>query len=200
MTNDAGQPAMAGIITLSVSQKKYIEETVKRESPRLLGFIKKHVKRIEDAEDILQDVFYQFTQNIDEINYLDKTTSWLYTVARNRIIDLFRKKKAEPMSEIGTGGDEGEVLTIEDILPDLGHTPEEESLRSVIMDEIEEALYELPEEQRDAFVMNEIEGKTFKEISEHTGEPIATLISRKRYAVLYLRERLQNLFKEIFTP
>ena len=100
------------------------------------------------------------------------------------------------MSEIGAGGDEGEVLTIEDILPELGHTPEEESLRSVIMDEREEALDELPDEQRYAFVANEIEGRTFKEISEQTGDPVATLISRKRYAVLHSRQRLEDLYNE----
>src|SRR6266496_2930391 len=129
----AGLPAMAGTITLSVSQRNKIEETIKKEGPRLLGFIKKHVRRVEYAEDILQDVFFQFTQNIDEINYIDRASSWLFTVARNRIIDLFRKKKAEPMSEISFGGDEGEMITIEEILPSLGSSPEDDTIRPLIM-------------------------------------------------------------------
>ena len=187
----------AGSIILSVSQRNKIEETVKKEGPRLLGFIKKHVRRVEDAEDILQDVFFQFTQNIDEINYIDRASSWLFTVARNRIIDLFRKKKAEPMSELSMGGDEGEILTIEEILPSLGNSPEEEPIRALIMDKIEEVLDELPREQREAFVATEIEAKSFKELSSLTGEPVNTLISRKRYAVLYLREQLDSLYKEI---
>lgn len=187
----------AGSITLSVNQRNKIEETVKKEGPRLLGFIKKHVRRVEDAEDILQDVFFQFTQNIDEINYIDRASSWLFTVARNKIIDLFRKKKAEPMSELSIGGDEGEMLTIEEILPSLGNSPEEEPIRALIMDKIEETLDALPEEQREAFVATEIEGKSFKELSALTGVPVNTLISRKRYAVLFLREQLDSLYKEI---
>lgn len=188
----------ASVIQLNLSQKEQIERTVKKESGRLLNYIRKYVKRTEDAEDILQDVFYQFTQSFGEIQYLDRVTSWLYTVARNRITDVFRKKKPEPMSEISAGGDEGEMLTLEEIIPSLGLTPEDEALSRVIMDEIEEALDELPEAQREAFVLNEIEGFSFKEISEQTGEPVNTLISRKRYAVIYLRQRLERLFKEIY--
>lgn len=186
-----------GVIGLSLSQKNQIEETVRKESPRLLNYIKKYVRRIEDAEDILQDVFYQLTQNFDQITYIDRISSWLYTVAKNKITDLFRKKKAEPMSEIRFGGEEGEALTIEEIVPDLGNTPEDNALRTLIMDEIDEALDELPEEQRASFIMNEIEGKSFKEMSEETGVPLQTLISRKRYAVLYLREKLNVLFNDI---
>jgi RNA polymerase sigma factor (sigma-70 family) len=187
----------AGVIELSLSQKEQITSTVRKESGRLLNYIRKYVRRAEDAEDILQDVFYQFTQNIDEIKYIDRVSSWLFTVARNRITDMFRKKKAEPMSEFSAGGDEGEMLTLEDIVPSLGTSPENDALRRVIMDEIEEALDELPEEQKQAFVLNEMEGFSFKEISEQTGVQVNTLISRKRYAIMYLRDRLDNLYKEI---
>jgi RNA polymerase sigma factor (sigma-70 family) len=186
-----------GVIELSLSQKNQIEETVRKESPRLLNYIRKYVRRIEDAEDILQDVFYQLTQNIDQITYMDRISSWLFTVAKNKITDLFRKKKAEPMSEIHFAGEEGGAITIEEIIPDLGTSPEDNALRSLIMDEIEDGLDELPEEQRNAFLMNEIDGKSFREISDEMGVPIQTLISRKRYAVLYLRERLNELYKEI---
>lgn len=187
----------AAIIKLSLSDRKQIEETVKKESPRLFNFIRKYVSRIEDAEDILQDVFLQLTQNINEIQYFERVSSWLFTVARNKITDRFRKKKAEPMSEISTRLEDGEMLTIEEILPALGSSPEDEALRKVIMDEIEEALDELPSEQRETFIMNEIDGKSFREISEESGISINTLISRKRYAVLYMREKLKDLFKEI---
>lgn len=184
-------------IQLSLSQKKQIEDTIRRESPRLLGFIKKYVRRVEDAEDILQDVFYQFIRSFDDIQYIDRSASWLFTTARNRIIDVFRKKKAEPISEINVHSDDGDVLTLEDILPALGTSPEDNAMRKVIMDEIEEALSELPEEQREAFVQNEIEGRSFREISESTGISVNTWLSRKRYAVMYLRSRLEELFKEI---
>ncbi len=186
-----------GVIELSLSQKNQIEETVRKESPRLFNYIRKYVRRIEDAEDILQDVFYQLTQNIDQINYMDRISSWLFTVARNRITDLFRKKKAEPMSEISVSQEDGGSLTIEEMIPELGSSPEDYALRTVILDQIEEGLDELPEEQRNAFLMNQIDGKSFREISEETGVPIQTLISRKRYAVLYLRKKLDEFYKEI---
>ncbi len=185
------------IIQLSLSEKNKIEETISKEGPRLFNYIKKYVRRVEDAEDILQDVFYQLTENINDITYFDRASSWLFTVARNKITDLFRKKKAEPMSEISTTGGEDEFLTIEEIIPSLGNSPEDNIMRKVITDEIEAALDELPEEQSDAFIMNEIEGRSFKEISIETGVPVQTLISRKRYAVLYLRQRLEDLYKEI---
>lgn len=177
-----------------------VKKTVLKEQNRLFNFIKRSVGDIEDARDILQDVFYQFTASYDQIRSTGRATSWLYTVARNRIIDLFRKKKPIAMSEIKIAGqnpDNEEMLSIEDILPGLANLPDSEAYYNMLWDELENAIEELPEKQKDVFVMHEFEGKSFNEISEITGDPINTLISRKRYAVIYLRERLREFFKEI---
>jgi len=184
-------------IELNLASRITIEETVKKERNRLFNFIKRYVSNPDDAEDILQDVFYRLTTGIEEINSLDKITSWLYTVTRNRITDLFRKKKATPSSELSYQDDEGEKLLLEEILPDTGNTPEDDYMRMAIMDRIMDALDNLPEEQSEAFIMNEIEGLSFREMSESTGVPINTLISRKRYAVIYLKEELRDLFNEL---
>lgn len=184
-------------IELSLANRIRIEETIEKERNRLFNFIRRYVSNPDDAEDILQDVFYRLTTGIDEINSLDKITSWLYTVTRNRITDLFRKKKPIPSSEIPVSDDEGEKLLLEEILPNSGNTPEDDYMRMAIIDKIMDALDNLPEEQSEAFVLNEIEGRSFREISESTGVPINTLISRKRYAVIYLKEELKDLFNEL---
>ncbi len=186
-------------IQLNMSQREQIEKTVQKEKSRLFNFIRKSVSSIEDAEDILQDVFYQLAAGYETIQSVDKISSWLFTVARNKITDRFRKKKTEPvdMKQLKYDFEDGEILKLEDILPDFSDSPEENYMRSMIMEEIYEALDELPEAQREVFIMNEFEGKTFKEIAEETNVPFNTLISRKRYAVLYLRDRLKDFFKEI---
>jgi RNA polymerase sigma factor (sigma-70 family) len=183
---------------MTAKRNEEVKKTVEREQNRLFNFIRKSVRDIEDARDILQDVFYQFTIGFEDIKSAESTTSWLYTVARNRIVDLFRKKKPKPMSEGFSGSSENEDLwTLESILPDSSILQDDEVFFNMVMDEINEALDELPVEQKDVFVMNEYEGRSFKEIAGLTGEPINTLLSRKRYAVLYLRERLQEFFNEL---
>jgi RNA polymerase sigma factor (sigma-70 family) len=184
---------------MTAKRNEEVKKTVEREQNRLFNFIRKSVRDIEDARDILQDVFYQFTIGFEDIKSAESTTSWLYTVARNRIVDLFRKKKPKPMSEgfSGSSEDEENRWTLESILPDASILQDDEVFFNMVMDEINEALDEIPVEQKDVFVMNEYEGRSFKEIAGLTGEPINTLLSRKRYAVLYLRERLQEFFNEL---
>jgi RNA polymerase sigma factor (sigma-70 family) len=190
---DAVNLAMAEI------KKDRIEEAVRKDRGKLLNFIKQRVADKDDAEDILQDVFFQLANGYEMIGSLDKVTSWMYAVARNKITDWYRKKKPEPFSRGAqlSGSGEDDQLSIGNIIPALGNTPEDAMLKSVIWDAIMEALDELPAEQKAVFVWNEFEEKGFKEISEETGVSINTLISRKRYAVLHLRKRLQYLYEEL---
>lgn len=173
------------------------ERTIANEKNRLFRFIRKRVNNLEDAEDILQDVLFQFVSAFETIQSIESATSWLFTVARNKIIDRYRKKNLK-IRQSGTNTAEGEeVLTLEEVLPDLGGSPEEEYFRRVIWEEINEALDELPANQRQVFVMHEFEEKSFKEISQFTGEGINTLLSRKRYAIQFLRKRLRTLYEEL---
>jgi RNA polymerase sigma factor (sigma-70 family) len=176
------------------------EETFLREKGRLLSFIRNRVSSVEEAEDILQDVFYQFVAGYESIESLDRITSWLFQVARNRIIDRYRRDAARPQrTDFGnsSGSDDDAPLTLQEILPDLGNTPEDALFREVLWDAIMEALDELPEDQRQIFIQNEMEERGFREISEETGVSINTLLSRKRYAILALRKKLQRLYNEI---
>lgn len=176
------------------------EQTFLREKDRLLGFIRNRVSSMEEAEDILQDVFYQFVAGYETIESLDRVTSWLFSVARNKIIDRYRRDSSRPKRAdfaLPAGMDDEAPLTLQDILPDLGNTPEDAYLRDVIWDAIMDALDDLPAEQREIFILNEIEERGFREISEETGVSINTLLSRKRYAILSLRKRLQRLYNDI---
>jgi RNA polymerase sigma factor (sigma-70 family) len=176
------------------------EQTFLREKDRLLGFIRNRVSSTEEAEDILQDVFYQFVAGFDTIESLDRVTSWLFSVARNKIIDRYRRDAARPQrAELVSPAtaDDDAPLTLQEILPDLGNTPEDSYLREVIWDAIMEALDELPLDQRQIFIQNEMEERSFREISEETGVSINTLLSRKRYAILALRKKLQQLYDEL---
>jgi RNA polymerase sigma factor (sigma-70 family) len=176
------------------------EETFLKEKDRLLSFIRNRVSSTEEAEDILQDVFYQFVAGFDSIDSLDRVTSWLFSVARNKIIDRYRRDAARPKrADLGlqAGKDDETPITLSDILPDLGNTPEDSYLRDMLWEEIMEALDELPADQRTIFIQNEIEEKGFREIAEETGVSINTLLSRKRYAILALRKRLQKLYDEL---
>jgi len=176
------------------------EQTFLREKDRLLGFIRNRVSSIEEAEDILQDVFYQFVAGYETIESIDRVTSWLFSVARNKIIDRYRRDSSRPKrADLGlqAGMDDDAPLTLQDILPDFGNTPEDAYLRDVIWDAIMDALDELPAEQRQIFILNEIEERSFREISEETGVSINTLLSRKRYAILALRKKLQRLYNDI---
>jgi len=176
------------------------EQTFLKEKDRLLSFIRNRVSSLEEAEDILQDVFYQFVAGYETIESIDRVTSWLFSVARNKIIDRYRRDAARPQRADlrGQAGVEDDApLTLQEILPDLGNTPEDSYLREAIWEAIMEALDELPREQREIFIQNEIEEQSFREIAERTGVSINTLLSRKRYAILALRKKLQRLYDDI---
>ena len=168
-------------------QDQRIADTVARERGRLRNFIRSRVPDPGDAEDILQEVFYELVAAYRAMLPLDQVTGWLYQVARNRIIDLFRKKKPEPLDE----------LNIEDLLPSPDAGPEAAYAHGVLLDELDAALDELPPEQREAFVAHEFQGRSFKEMAAETGVPLNTLITRKHYAVLRLRKRLQRRYEEL---
>jgi RNA polymerase sigma factor (sigma-70 family) len=174
-----------------------LEHAVRSERGRLLGFIRRRVRNETDAEDILQDVFYQLATSYSVTEPIEKLTSWLFTVARNKIIDWYRRRRQD-LSSIDSAGAWG-PLTLAEVLFDPSQDPDALYMRSTVWTELAEALEDLPEEQKSVFVMHELEGRSFKEIAELTGEPINTLLSRKRYAVLYLREQLQELYDEIRT-
>ncbi len=185
----------ASLERMSLEQDQRISEVVKREQSRLGNFIRRRVPDPRDAEDILQEVFYELVEANRLLMPIEHVTGWLFRVARNRITDLFRKKKPESLSDAAVA-DEEELLHLEDLLPSPDAGPDALYARSVLLDEIEFALDELPEEQREAFVGHEIEGRSFKEMAAETGVSVNTLLSRKRYAVLHLRERLQSIYDE----
>jgi RNA polymerase sigma factor (sigma-70 family) len=176
------------------------QNTFLKEKDKLLGFIRSRVSSGEEAEDILQDVFYQFVSGFETIESLDRITSWLYSVARNKIIDRYRRDAVRPrrVEFEGKAGIEDDVpLTLQEILPDLDNTPESAMLREAIWDQVSEALDELPPEQREIFIQNEMEERGFREISEASGISINTLLSRKRYAIMALRKRLQKFYDDV---
>jgi RNA polymerase sigma factor (sigma-70 family) len=180
---------------MSAEQNKDITHIIKSMSRRLLGFIKKRVASPQDAEDILQDVFYQYAGNAENIN---QAASWLFTVANNKITDSYRKKKlplAEDIFSTSTT-DEGS-FDWQEILLQSDTNPEREYLRNIFWEGLQQALDELPAEQRDVFIEHEMNGVSFKELETITGVSVATLISRKRYAVVHLRERLQIIRDEL---
>ncbi len=181
---------------MSPKESEKIGNVYINEQKRLLGYIKKRIPKSMEAEDILQDVFYQLTIGFRDIRSIENLTAWIYRVTDNRIIDLFRKRKPITISYTDNLGKEEEYpLSLEEILPALGSTPEEDELKDMIWEVINQTLSELPEEQKSVFIAQEFEDLSFKEISEETGIGINTLISRKRYAVLALRENLNELYK-----
>ena len=177
-------------------QNQMIAQAVQRDEPRLRRFIRNRVQDIGDAEDLLQDVFYELTQAYRLTKPIEEVTAWLYRVARNRITDLFRRKKAESLSDVMLSGEE-DSRALEDLLPSPDAGPDALYARNILLDALDEALNELPEEQREVFVAHELMGRSFKEIAEETGVGVNTLLSRKRYAVLHLRERLQELKEDL---
>ncbi|MEO6284925.1 MAG: sigma-70 family RNA polymerase sigma factor [Dyadobacter sp.] len=178
-----------------MSQKKpNIIQTVTSYSKQLLGFIRQRVNTDEDAEDILQDVWFQLS-SVPEIEAIEQIGSWLYRVARNRIIDKYRKQKPDSLEDYGYEDEDGEFYFKDILLADDG-TPETVYMKELFWEQLGIALAELPENQRQVFVWNELEDQTFQEIADRTGENIKTLISRKRYAVRHLRERLETLYQE----
>lgn len=178
-------------------QDQRISEIVRREQARLRNFIRRRVADPGDAEDILQDVFYELVEANRMLMPIDHVTGWLFRVARNRIVDLFRKKKPENFSDETLVDDEEEEVRFEDLLPSPDAGPDALYVRKLALQELELAVAELPQDQREIFVAQEVEGRSFKEISEVTGVSINTLLSRKRYAVLRLRERLQSVYDEL---
>src|SRR2546427_12888176 len=183
---------------MAFEQDQRISEVVKREQSRLLNFIRRRVPDPRDAEDILQDVFYELVEANRLLMPIEHVTGWLFRVARNRITDLFRKKRPESFSDTAVADEDGEVLQFEDLLPSPDAGPEALYVRNVLLDELELALDELPDEQREVFVAHELEGRSFRELSAESGVNINTLLSRKRYAVLHLRERLQSIYDEFW--
>jgi RNA polymerase sigma factor (sigma-70 family) len=181
---------------MTLEQDQRISEVVKREQSRLRNFIRRRVPDPRDAEDILQDVFYELVEANRLLMPIDHVTGWLFRVARNRITDLFRKKKPEPFGDAAFEDEDGDLLQIEDLLPSPDAGPEALYVRNVLLDELESAVGELPEEQREVFVAHEFEGRSFKQMAAAAGVSVNTLLSRKRYAVLHLRERLQSVYDE----
>jgi RNA polymerase sigma factor (sigma-70 family) len=180
---------------LSLEQDQRISEAIAREQSRLRSFIRRRVPDPGDAEDILQDVFYELVAAYRLMQPIEQVGAWLFRVARNRIIDLFRKKKLQAVSNDAITKD-GEALLLDDLLPSPDAGPEALFARSVLMDELDAALDELPAQQREVFIAHEIEGRSFKELAAETGLSVNTLLSRKHYAVLHLRRRLQAIYDE----
>jgi RNA polymerase sigma factor (sigma-70 family) len=181
-------------VQMSELKSNSITAIVKSYSRRLMGFIRKRVATEADAEDILQDVFYQLLGNKEPI---DQITAWLFTVARNKITDRSRKKQTVPMDGLFFEGEDGEPVEWMEILMDNSSNPETLYLRTLFRETLKEALDELPEEQKQAFILNEMDSIPFKQIADETGIPVNTLISRKRYAVLHLRTKLADLHEAL---
>ena len=179
---------------LMAEQDKRIAETVSRERGRLGNFIRRRVPDASEAEDILQDVFYEFVAAYRLPEPIEQVGAWLFRVARNRIIDRFRKKKEESLPEFSGEGDEGSWL--DEVLPSSDAGPEAAYARAVLLEELYAALAELPEEQRAVFIAHEVERRSFKELAAENGVGVSTLLARKRYAVLHLRARLQRIYDE----
>jgi RNA polymerase sigma factor (sigma-70 family) len=186
----------ASLEHMASDQDQRISEVVTRERARLRNFIRRRVPDPRDADDILQDVFYELVEANRLLMPIEHVTGWLFRVARNRIVDLFRKKRPEDFGAPPVEDENGEVLGIDDLLPSPDAGPEAQYVRTVLLEELEFALDELPEEQREVFIAHEVEGRTFKELAADTGVSINTLLSRTRYAVLHLRERLQQIYSE----
>ncbi len=180
---------------MAAEQDQRISDAIRRESGRLRSFIRRHVPDAEDAEDLLQDVFSELVEAERLMRPVDQIGAWLYRVARNRNIDLFRKNRPEPLPKVHAR--DGEASSLEDLLPSRDASPEAAYARGVLLDALEAALDELPEEQRAVFVAHEWEGKSFKELAAESGVGVNTLLSRKHAAVLHLRRRLQSLYEEI---
>ena len=184
----------ASLERMALEQDRRISEVVRREQSRLRDFIRRRVPDPRDAEDILQDVFYELVEANRLLMPIEHVTGWLFRVARNRITDLFRKKTSESVSDGAVEDEDDERLAWADLLPSPDAGPEALYARNVLLDELELAVDELPEEQREVFVAHELEGRSFKEMAAETGVSVNTLLSRKRYAVLHLRKRLQSIY------
>ena len=185
---------------MASEEDRRISEVVRREQPRLRNFIRRRVIDPGDAEDVLQDVFSALVEANRLLMPIEHVTAWLFRVARNRITDLFRRKTTSRFSETAIAGEDGELLQLEDLLPSPDRGPDALYAYNVLLDELVLALDQLPKEQRDVFVGHELEGRSFKEMAAETGANVNTLLSRKRYAVLALRRRLQGFYDELTKP
>jgi RNA polymerase sigma factor (sigma-70 family) len=182
---------------MAFDQERRINEAIQQERPRLRNFIRRRVADEGDAEDILQDVFYELIQAYRMMKPIEQVGAWLYRVARNRIIDLFRRARPQQsLADPVMNADGGSDLTLEDLLPSPDEGPEAAFAHGVLVDELAAAIEELPPDQRLVFVAHEIEGRSFKELAAETGVSVNTLLSRKRYAVMHLRKRLQSIHDE----
>ena len=186
----------AGLERIALEQDQRISETVEREQSRLRHFIRRRVPDTRDAEDILQDVFYELVEANRLLMPIEHVTGWLFRVARNRITDFFRRKTPERFGDAAIADTDGERLLFEDLLPSPDAGPEALYARGVILDELELAIDDLPEEQREVFVAHELDGRSFKEMAAETGVSVNTLLSRKHYAVLHLRRRLKSIYDD----
>ncbi len=180
-----------------VEQDRQISEVIAEERPRLRNFIRRRVPDEADVEDLLQEVFYELVEAHRLLKPIDYVTGWLFRVARNRITDLFRKKKPETFADLAVEDEEGELLRIDDLLISGDDGPEALYIRHSLFEVLEAAMSELPREQREVFIAHELEGRSFKELSAESGVNVNTLLARKRYAVRHLRERLQKIYDEI---
>ena len=185
---------------MALEHDQHIVDLVEREQSRLGSFIRRRVPDPRDAEDILQEVFYELVEANRLLMPIDHVTGWLFRVARNRIVDFFRKKKPERFSDTPVAGDDDELLQLEDLLPSPDAGPDALYARHALLEELELAIHELPQEQREVFVGHELEGRSFKEMAAETGVSMNTLLSRKRYAVRHLRERLQDIYDDFTKP
>jgi len=186
----------ARVEPMAPEQDQRISEVVEREQSRLRHFIRRRVSDPRDAEDVLQDVFYELVEANRMLMPIEHVSGWLFRVARNRITDLFRKKRPWSFSDGAAADEDDERLQLEELLPSPDAGPEALYARNVLLDELEWAVDELKAEQREVFVAHELEGRSFKEMAAETGVSVNTLLSRKRYALLHLRERLQSVYDE----
>jgi RNA polymerase sigma factor (sigma-70 family) len=185
------------VLQNKLQEDKKIEQIVQKEKKRLLNFIRQRTPSVEDAEDILQEVFYELVESYRLMKPVEQLASWMFTVARNKITDLYRKKKPDLLEDhVHIGEEEEEPLLLADILKANTISADDKMMNDFIMEAVAEVLDELPKEQREAFVMHELEDKSMQQIADETRVSVKTVISRKRYAVLYLRERLQALYQQ----
>jgi RNA polymerase sigma factor (sigma-70 family) len=187
---------MPSLDQITIEQDQLIAQAIDKDGSRLRNYIRKRVLDRDVTEDILQDVFSELVEAYRLLKPIEQVSAWLFRVAKNRIIDRFRSKKLDSLSEAAYGEEDDEAVLLADLLPSLETGPEAAYVSRVLLDELDEALEELPEEQRSVFVKHELEGLSFKELASESGVSVNTLLSRKRYAVLYLRQRLQVIYEE----
>lgn len=187
---------MLSLDQVTAEQDQWIAQAMETDGSRLRNYIRKHVVDLEAAEDILQEVFVELVEAYRLLKPIEQVSGWLFRVAKNRIIDRFRGRRLESLSQDRYGEDDDVAVSLEDLLPSPDSGPEATYARSVLLDEVDEALREMPEEQRSVFIAHEWEGYSFKELAAETGVSVNTLLSRKRYAVLHLRRRLRSIYEE----